>query len=293
MSRHAYLIIAHSEFPVLELLIRALDDERNDIYVHIDQKVDSLPKLSTVRAGLFLLQRRRDVRWGDVSIVQVEYDLFAEAYGANRGYTYYHLLSGVDLPLKSQDYIHNFFAQHEGREFVGYYSGADLEVSIDRKVRRRHIFASDFKGSGPIFLLKKVLRFAWLRTQFALGLRRYQDIEFKKGTQWVSLTHAFVGYMLERRAETERLYRQSFCADEIFVQTLLWHSPYREQIFDLEHEGRGCMREIGWSDNTLYDYSLRDKAHLLRSEGLWARKFNSSDMDFLRELLEEAGVLKA
>lgn len=293
MNRHAYLIIAHNEFPVLELLVRALDDPRNDIYIHLDSKVATPPQLSTKQAGLYLLKQRRDVRWGDVSIVRTEYDLFAEAYHSGRGYSYYHLLSGVDLPLKNQDYIHSFFEQYRGQEFVGYYWGEDLEVSIDRKVRRRHIFAADFKGSGLGFLVKKTLRFLWLRTQFALGIRRYQSIEFKKGTQWVSLTNEFVGYILERRTETERLYRQSFCSDEIFVQTLLWHSPYKNRIFDLKNEDRGCMREIGWSDNALYDYSRKDKEHLLRSKALWARKFNSRDMDFLRELLEEAGVLKA
>lgn len=36
--KHAYLIIAHNELEVLKRLISALDDERNDIYIHIDQK---------------------------------------------------------------------------------------------------------------------------------------------------------------------------------------------------------------------------------------------------------------
>lgn len=285
MNRHAYLIIAHNEFPVLELLVDALDDARNDIYIHLDSKAKSVPNFQTKEAGLYWLEQRRDVRWGDVSIVQVEYDLFDKAYNSGKVYSYYHLLSGVDLPIKSQDYIHNFFAEHQGKEFVGYYSGDDLEVSVDRKVRRRHIFAADFKGSGLMFSIKRLLRFLFLRTQFALGIRRYQELEFKKGTQWVSLTHDFVGYVLERRTETERLYEQTFCPDEIFLQTLLWHSPYRSQIFDLEHEGRGCMREIGWSNNTIYDYTRRDQEHLLHSEALWARKFNSRDIDFLVELL--------
>ena len=35
---HAYMIIAHNQFELLERLIAALDDERNDIYIHIDKK---------------------------------------------------------------------------------------------------------------------------------------------------------------------------------------------------------------------------------------------------------------
>ena len=33
--KHAFLIIAHNEYPVLEVLLSMLDDERNDIYLHI------------------------------------------------------------------------------------------------------------------------------------------------------------------------------------------------------------------------------------------------------------------
>lgn len=35
--KHAFLIIAHNEYPVLEVLLSMLDDERNDIYLHIDK----------------------------------------------------------------------------------------------------------------------------------------------------------------------------------------------------------------------------------------------------------------
>ena len=41
--KHAYLIIAHSDIEVFKTLISLIDDVRNDIYVHIDQKVDITP----------------------------------------------------------------------------------------------------------------------------------------------------------------------------------------------------------------------------------------------------------
>lgn len=37
--KHAYLLLTHEFSPILETLIRMIDDERNDIYVHIDKKV--------------------------------------------------------------------------------------------------------------------------------------------------------------------------------------------------------------------------------------------------------------
>ena len=40
MKKHAFLIMAHNQFDLLEMLIKLLDDPRNDIYLHIDQKVE-------------------------------------------------------------------------------------------------------------------------------------------------------------------------------------------------------------------------------------------------------------
>lgn len=37
-DRHAYLILCHNQFRILCRLLTALDDERNDIYIHVDKK---------------------------------------------------------------------------------------------------------------------------------------------------------------------------------------------------------------------------------------------------------------
>ena len=39
-QKHAYLIMAHDNFEQLSLLIRALDNPRVDIYIHIDANSD-------------------------------------------------------------------------------------------------------------------------------------------------------------------------------------------------------------------------------------------------------------
>ena len=62
--KHAFLIIAHSEFSLLQLLIDMLDDTCNDIYVHIDKKVLYMPELHTKYSHLNILENRIDVRWG-------------------------------------------------------------------------------------------------------------------------------------------------------------------------------------------------------------------------------------
>ncbi|MCS2309259.1 beta-1,6-N-acetylglucosaminyltransferase [Bacteroides thetaiotaomicron] len=161
-------------------MIRAIDDERNDIYIHFDRKVAHCPDCRTLHAGLMVLTERIDVRWGDVSVVRAEYALFDAAY-RHGGYRYYHLLSGVDMPLKSQDYIHRFFEDNDGKEFIGYYQG-DITTEINRKVRRWHLFPESFKKTGSMTAVgKQVLRAGFIRLQQMTGFHRNKTIDFREG----------------------------------------------------------------------------------------------------------------
>lgn len=51
--KHAFLIIAHNEYPVLEVLLSMLDDERNDIYLHIDKRATELKSQNAESRLLF------------------------------------------------------------------------------------------------------------------------------------------------------------------------------------------------------------------------------------------------
>lgn len=75
MLKHAYLVMAHNNFYVLETLLHLLDDERNTIYLHIDKKTkgvdtEALQKIPQ-KAKLYLVKRRK-VNWGGFSQIQCE-----------------------------------------------------------------------------------------------------------------------------------------------------------------------------------------------------------------------------
>ena len=277
--KHACLILAHNEFEILQTLVQCLDDPRNDIYVHIDRKVGTLPELRAEHAGMHVLNERVDVRWGDYSVVEAEFALFAAAQ-KNGPYAYYHLLSGVDLPLKSQDYIHLFFDEHQGQEFIGY-TLTEMNPEIVRKVQRWHLFPGDFRNRS---LLKRALRAAWIRVQEAAGYKRNRRIDFKKGSQWVSVTESMADCFLDHRDWARKVFTHTFCADEMVFQTLCWHSPMRGKLYNTTDDGAGCLREIGWKDGKLVDWGAADYSVLAASPALFARKFNSSDLAFIHQI---------
>lgn len=283
--KHAYLILAHGSYALLQRLVSAIDDERNDIFIHIDSKQKELPRLHVKYSRLFLLDKERvSVFWGDVSVVVAEFALMNFAYKQGE-YAYYHLLSGVDLPLKSQNDIHAFFEEHQGKEFIGFYDGADLSSSLVRKVQRYHLFPQDFRGSGLVFLTKRIVRALAIRMQEFLGFKRNAKICFAKGTQWWSLTGSLIEQLLAKQDEILSLYKYTFCADEIAIQTYVYNSPFMAQVFAPDNEAKSSLRHIGWRDGALYDWTRVDYEDLKHSTALFARKFNEKDPDFLDSIV--------
>ena len=279
--KHAYLILAHGQWELLDILLDCIDDERNDIFVHIDAKVGRLPELHTEKAGLFILDKRVDVRWGDVSVVEAEYVLFEHAV-AHGPYAYYHLLSGADLPLKTQDYIHSFCKENQGKEFIGY-TLTSITPEVERKARRWHLFPRQFKSRN---LLIKAVRAGFLRLQELFGIRRNRNVDFKKGSQWVSVTDDMARCFIDNKDWVMKTFTHTFCADEMVFHTLCWMSPLRSNIWCTTDDARGCMRAIGWHDGCLNDWSPADYDTLAKSDALFARKFNCSDMGFVKRIAE-------
>ena len=119
--RHAWLILAHNQFPMLKKLIAFLDGEDSGIFLHIDQKAADAPlgelaaaaKVSPVR-----FVERRSISWGDFSMVEAELDLLRAA--VSEGCDRFHLLSGVDAPIKSRGYIRSFFEEHPETNFINF-----------------------------------------------------------------------------------------------------------------------------------------------------------------------------
>ena len=246
--KHAFLIIAHNEYPVLEVLLSMLDDERNDIYLHIDKRATELfqqiKKVKMQKAGFYLIENPIKVYWGDISQVQVEYLLFETAL-SHGPYAYYHLLSGTDLPIKSQDYIHAFFQQNAGKEFVGFWQDAAHQRDLERKVFRYYFFTKRLKDKEHLLHgITALIRNLILAVQKISHYRR----------------------------------KYTLCADEIFIQTILWNSPFRERMHCTNNANTGSMREIDWEHGSPYIWQDHDYQTLINSNKIFARKFNSNQM---------------
>ena len=146
--KHAFLIYAHEEPLVLHTLLRLLDHERNEIFLHLDPRNSVLPSVLSPsplsRAKLHLLAPAQRVSWGDYSQIEVELCLFAQALQVGP-FAHYHLISGVDLPIKPMVEIHAFFDAHPTTEFLGFWNDEVHQRDLERRTHRYYFFTQYLK----------------------------------------------------------------------------------------------------------------------------------------------------
>ena len=275
-ARHAYLIIAHNQPELLEKLVALLDDERNDIYIHADKKMKGFnaTALSAVckRSTLYVLPKRISVHWGGYSIIRVEMELL-KAATRQGGYTYYHLLSGVCLPIKSQDTIHRFFEANEGKEFI------DLWELKKTTYSRFHYYT--VLPEGERNFLTRLLNNAVKGILMLLHIKMNKEVDFHYGSQWFSITDGFARYITSQEAWVDKVFAHSSTCDEVFVPTLLFRSPYANNVYaqrDSDNLAIGNMRFIDWTRGTSirhpYTFTIEDEELLESVPHLFARKFS-------------------
>ncbi|MBP5559039.1 MAG: hypothetical protein J6X71_04660 [Bacteroidales bacterium] len=295
-DRHAYCIIAHLDPEMLHVMVAMLDHPLNDIYIHIDTKVDITPFLGakTKWSKVEYLPERMSVEWGSTS--QIEAEILIFEYAFNHGsYGYYHMMSGQDLPLMSQDALHDFFdRKHPGKEFVTINPRQD-EKDIEYKTRYYHFFVKSLSDTQRSFshYWHYYLHSACIKVQKLLGIRRKYPFVLKKSMHFVSVTHGFLSYLLERKEFIRKTFAHTLCGDEIFLQSILWDSPFRDNIF-IPQEGRpAALRNVMWVNHKAHIWKESDYDSLVSCPEVFALKFTSEDKGLLLRLARHNGCLEA
>ena len=302
MKKHAFLVMAYNEFTMLNKLLTELDDERNDIYLHIDKKtkyVDFEEISSWVNRSNIIFVPRKKVYWGTYSLVDCELRLLKAA--REKKYAYYHLISGTDLPLKSQDEMHKVFDSEDG-EFVDYHINGEYNDNFEYKIKYWFPFLK-YVGRGVFpengmrnrFLNKlSVFQTNFVKWQEKHGVNRikkYRDITFYKGAEWISITDDFAAYILSMKKKIKKMFRLTNGSDEIFIQTIGLNSHFKDRIRNFNY------RRIDWERGNPYEFKCSDYEELISSDAFFARKVSYNHEPYLVERVlqsihNEDGILK-
>lgn len=278
MSRHAYLIICHNNWNQLRFLIENLSDSRNDFYILVDSKATDFDQhlfMETCSCKRLYFVEPIDICWGDYSLVEAELSLL-KASTSNGHYSYYHLLSGADMPLVSQNTIHDFFDKNNGCEFVDFDLNQDYPLTLKRL--KYYYFFQDKVGRKRINFYK-ILRDLILLGEKAISVNRTKDIEkyLAKGSNWFSITDDFARYILANEDFIATQFRNSYCCDEHVIQTLLNMSPYKKNWYGYKNTSimYQNLRYLDWGRGKPYTFKKGEFFELSNGDHLFARKFSS------------------
>ena len=274
MYKQAYLVIAHRYDETFKTLLQMLDSVENDIFVHMDKKnklFDENDCRGLVKqAGLFFT-KRTSVTWGGYSQINSEILLLEMAVSQGK-YNYYHLLSGQDLPIKTNAYIQNFFISHQGKEFVAFdkkefncQARVQYRYPLQERVGRNRKSIVGRFSSLVIFLQK------------CFHLKRNKGVLFQKGANWFSITDNLAKYVLVKKGWIQEVFKDSLCCDEIFLQTIVANSPFFNQVYQyvtIPNTEEAAMRLVDWRRGGPYVFRNDDYEELVNSEMIFARKFD-------------------
>ncbi len=278
-DKHAYLIMAHDQYNILCMLLKDIDDERNDIFLHLDKKSKNIPwksiKKSVCKSNLYIVKQKR-VNWGGYSQIDCEIHLLENAKEKGK-YQYYHFLCGTEYPIKSQDDIHAFFNDNKGKQFLEY---DENDKDYTKRIKYIHLFNENGRPNirKPVLYIGYKIKEIGISLQKRLGIDLCQkyNYAFKKGNANWSITDDLVEYILSKKEEIKKIYKHSYCADEIYLHTLVYNSSlFRERVY-LESGKTSNARKQQWDriDNC---YVSDDVESLVMSQALFARKFSGEE----------------
>ena len=257
-------------------LLRLLDHMDNDIFIHIDRRsrmntgtFDSVCRLSKVT---FIPSRR--IHWGGFSQMWTEIRLLEASVPGH--YSRYHLISGRDLPLHSQEYIHDFTDSRPDTEFIS------MWPPKDDTFMRYHYYTLFPEGNR--FFLTHWLNGLCKKTLKALHLSMNNDKPVKYGANWFCITDSCAQMLVRRSAEIRKRFRHVSNSDELMLQTTVYDSCLRDRISGDD------LRLVDWSAGGRHPhtFTIGDWDRLDSATELFARKFDEKiDNEIIEKLFSK------
>ncbi|MDO7833570.1 beta-1,6-N-acetylglucosaminyltransferase [Sphingobium sp. HBC34] len=269
----AYLILVHRFPDQFKRMFRAIHVPGNHYLIHVDQRSGPAMKADIAAflkpyVNVAMLPSRK-MLWGGYSLVDAELRGMAMLLKMNADWRYFINLSGQDFPLKSQAYIADFLASHDGAQFIR--AVPQQAVRPDTMNRLSHYFLEIFN---------RIVRTGIARRPMA-AVTPYI------GTQWKAVTRDFCAFACHNPAARrfKQFYRRTLIADEGFFQTLMMNAFADTRIVNDD------LRTIDWipdGDIKLRPrtFVTRDALRLTLSPDLFARKFDAEEDSHILDLLE-------
>lgn len=301
--RHAFCIIAFNDYNQLIKILKILDSEKSDFYIHINSLVE-MPNEDEIRVAVckseVYFTKRVPIVWGENGVLTAQLVLLETAL-EHGGYEYYHLLSGQDFPLKTLDSFDAFLKENlrnNASESL-YTNYIDARVAPDRVARERLIHYNWLikYWRHPSKVVRGAIRGINLVSHVIQRMVHVNRLKLKPeqigyGSLWYSVSEACAKYMVENKEWFKKNFsKHSFAPDEGAVQTLLINSEFKDSIYAPDEQSPDANLRyadyIRGNGASPYVFRASDFAELQGNKNFFARKFSESvDTEIVDRLYE-------
>jgi len=289
--KHAFIITAYKNAQQLNDLVSQLDDADAFFYIHIDKRSDLLqsPALDALKTKKNVFFHREPVKvyWGGFSHLK-SFVMLLEEVLRNRQIDYVHTISAQCFPTMSFKKFDEFFVANNGNEYISWMELPSKSWTGGGLDRIQYYHLNDVMD--PKKMLYQRFHSRFINLQKKLRIRRRLNTYFPKfygGGTWWSLSRPALDYVFEQMRQKPGLFgrfKHTHCAEEIFFQTILMNSAFKDKIVSDD------LRYIDWSTrngNCPANLDETDFEKIIASNKLFARKFELPLSAKLAERLRE------
>lgn len=302
----AFLNLCHTDPKIVARVADKLTKNPDfDMYIHVDLKSDIEPfqELLKDNKQVYFTKQRQKVYWGGYHAILATYILLEEALASPRKYDYVVLLQNLDYPIKSNEYIQDFFEKNKGTEYIrGCHIAKTKDWHYAEKYKIYNSRDKDFylnSHSGFVKLLWDGMNA--IRSISTIGFNGVhkengENIELYYGTAQWAVTRECAEYMVEFKNShpkfNKRMQHIKF-PDEEYFHTIVHNSRFKEHCVKYDEPVKRWL--VNWRNIHYFEFpntgvvvfTEKDFDKLMSRKELFCRKVKSGISDQLLEKIDK------
>jgi len=295
-----YFILAHKNPTQIRDLITLLDDKKSLFFIHIDKKSNEDEyKIIIENSSCHFIKKRISCSWGKYNLVQATLNAMKEVqYFMSINYKTldYHfiMMSGEDLPLKNNSFIHEFLENKIKTSFINYWELPYEKWWDGGLFRFKNLYFFQYKKYPKLnYWTNKIIKKMHLNFLFPLNKfnKQFPDFKIFGASQWMILNKNVLQFVLEKNKEIRKfnsIFKYVLAPDELYFASLILNYDVQKQ-FSIENLKTHlvCFSGVEVSPKYLQVEDIDNN----REDLLFARKFdsniNQSSIDKVKKIIAQ------
>ncbi|WP_026506005.1 beta-1,6-N-acetylglucosaminyltransferase [Butyrivibrio sp. NC3005] len=306
----AFLNLCHTDPELVARCAKRLTKDADfDMYVHVDAKQNIAPFKKYLNSidRVYFTPNRYPVYWGGYNAINACFELLRTALNSNVKYDYFVMMQNLDYPIKSNQYIKEFFIANNGREFI---RGCPIAQTRDFEFSRKYKLY--YKKDNPYgkcshknphkLLLMAYTALMSITTFFSNGVIKEEDGDYPiyyGCAQW-AVSRDCAKY-LDTFEKTHKRFNEKMrimqFPDEEYFHTVVHNSKFKDKC--ILHNEPMKRWLVNWRNLTYFEFpkevtvmTEQDYDKIRIQKDLFVRKVRTGKSDKLLDLLDKECINK-